>query len=33
LLHLCNGEFMDTQEPINHTKRLRKSSFKFKHFV
>jgi hypothetical protein len=33
LLHLCNGKFMDTQEPINHTKLLRKSGFKFKHRV
>jgi hypothetical protein len=35
LLHLCNGKFMDTQEPINHTKRLlRKSkSGLFKHFL
>jgi hypothetical protein len=33
LLHLCNGKFIDTQEPINHTKLLRKSGFKFKHFV
>jgi hypothetical protein len=34
LLHLCNGKFMDTQEPINHTpKLLRKSGFKFKHFL
>jgi len=33
LLHLCNGKFMDSQEPINHTKLLRKSGFKFKHFV
>jgi hypothetical protein len=32
LLHLCNGKFMDSQEPINHTKLLRKSGFKFKHF-
>jgi hypothetical protein len=33
LLHLCNGKFMDTQHPINHTKLLRKSGLKFKHFV
>ena len=33
LLHLCNGKFMDTQQPINHTKLLRKSGLKFKHFV
>jgi hypothetical protein len=32
LLHLCNGKFMDTQEPINHTKLLRKSGFNCKHF-
>jgi hypothetical protein len=24
---------MDTQEPINHTKLLRKSGYKFKHFL
>jgi hypothetical protein len=33
LLHLCNGKFVDTQQPINHTKLLRKSGLKFKHFV
>jgi hypothetical protein len=34
LLHLCsNGKFMDTQQPINHTKLLRKSGLKFKHFL
>ena len=33
LLHLCNGKFMDTQQPINHTKLLRKSGLKFKHLV
>ena len=33
LLNLCNGKLMDSPEPINHTKLLRKSGFKFKHFV
>ena len=33
LLHLCNGKFMDSQEPINHTKLLRKWGYKFKHFL
>ena len=33
LWHLCCGKTMDTQEPINHTKLLRKSGFKFKHFL
>jgi hypothetical protein len=33
LFHLCNGKFMDTQEPINHTKLLHKWGYKFKHFL
>jgi hypothetical protein len=33
LLHLCNGKFMDTQQPINHTKLLQKPGLKFKHFL
>jgi hypothetical protein len=33
LLNMCNGKLMDSPEPINHTKLLRKSGFKFKHFV
>ena len=33
LFHLCNGKIMDTQEPINHTKLLRKWGYKFKHFL
>jgi hypothetical protein len=32
LFHLCNGKFMDTQEPINHTKLLRKWGSNFKDF-
>jgi hypothetical protein len=31
LWHLCGGKIMDTQEPINHTKLLRKLGYKFKH--
>jgi hypothetical protein len=31
--YLCNGKIMDTQEPINHTKLLRKWGYKFKHAV
>jgi hypothetical protein len=30
---LCNGKTMDTDEPINHTKLLRKWGYKFKHFI
>jgi hypothetical protein len=30
---LCNGKFMVTQEPINHTKLLGKWGYKFKHFL
>ena len=33
LWYLCCGKIMDTQEPINHTKLLRKSGYKFKHSV
>jgi hypothetical protein len=33
LWHLCGGKIMDTQEPINHTKLLRKWGYKFKHFL
>ena len=34
LFHLCNGKTMDTQEPINHTKLLRRAwGYKFKHFL
>jgi hypothetical protein len=33
LWHLCCGKIMDTQEPINHTKLLRKWGYKFKHFL
>jgi hypothetical protein len=33
LFHLCNGKIMDTEEPINHTKLLRKWGYKLKHFV
>jgi hypothetical protein len=33
LFHLCNGKTIDTQDPINHTKLLRKWGYKFKHFV
>jgi hypothetical protein len=32
-MHLCGGKIMDTQEPINHTKLLRKWGYKFKHFL
>ena len=31
LWHLCCGKFL--QEPINHTKLLRKWGYKFKHFL
>jgi hypothetical protein len=32
--HLCCGKFMENlQEPINHTKLLRKWGYKFKHFL
>ena len=34
LWHLCCGKFMENlQEPINHTKLLRKSGYKLKHFL
>ena len=33
LWYLCCGKIMDTQEPINHTKLLRKWGYKFKHFL
>ena len=34
LWHLCCGKFMENlQEPINHTKLLRKWGYKFKHFL
>jgi hypothetical protein len=34
LWHLCCGKFMEKlQEPINHTKLLRKWGYKFKHFL
>ena len=33
LIYLCNGKTMATQEPINHTKLLRKWGYKFKHFL
>jgi hypothetical protein len=34
LWHLCCGKFMEhLQEPINHTKLLRKWGYKFKHFL
>jgi hypothetical protein len=29
LFHLGNGKIMDTQEPTNHTKLLRKWGYKF----
>jgi hypothetical protein len=33
LFHLCNGTTMDTDEPINHTKLLRKWGYNFKYFL
>jgi hypothetical protein len=34
LWHLCGGKLMENlQEPINHTKLLRKWGYKFKHFL
>jgi hypothetical protein len=31
--HLCNGKLCNGQEPINHTKLLRKWGYKFKDFL
>jgi hypothetical protein len=33
LLYLCNSKVMDIDKPINHTKLLRESGYKFKHFL
>jgi hypothetical protein len=33
LFYLFNGKIMDTEEPINHIKLLRKWGYKFKHFL